>query len=29
VQTATCPPKPAELAGLSHFVVDVVYTLGG
>jgi len=29
VQSASCPPKPAELAGVNHFIVDVLYTLGG
>jgi len=28
VQKAQMPPKPAELAGISHFVVLVNYTLG-
>ncbi|MGE5624148.1 MAG: energy transducer TonB [Bacillota bacterium] len=29
VQKAVMPPKPAELAGTSHFVIQVNYTLGG
>jgi TonB family protein len=29
VQRAVLPPKPAELAGLSHFVFHLVFALGG
>jgi protein TonB len=29
VQRATLPPKPAELAGINHFVVLINYSLGG
>jgi protein TonB len=29
VQKAAMPPKPAELAGLNHYVLTVVYSLGG
>jgi protein TonB len=29
VQRAAMPPKPAELAGTSHFVISLEFTLGG
>jgi TonB family protein len=29
VQRAVLPSEPAELAGLSHFVVHLVFDLGG
>jgi protein TonB len=29
VQRAVLPPKPAELAGINHFVVVLNFTLGG
>jgi protein TonB len=29
VQKAALPPKPAELAGVSHFVFHIAFTLGG
>jgi len=29
VQKAQLPPKPAELAGVNHFVIQLNYNLGG